>query len=40
LDRRHGDDTIGSIRALGAPDGDKNGACVKADLDKIANQLK
>ena len=35
-----GDDTIGGIGASGAPGGDKDEACVKAGLDKIADQLK
>jgi len=35
-----GDDTIGGIGASGAPGGEKDEACVKAGLDKIADQLK
>jgi uncharacterized protein GlcG (DUF336 family) len=35
-----GDDTIGGIGASGAPSGDKDEACVKAGIDKVADQLK
>ena len=35
-----GDDTIGGAGASGAPGGDKDEACVKAGLDKVADQLK
>jgi len=35
-----GNDTIGAAGASGAPGGDKDEACVKAGLDKVADQLK
>jgi uncharacterized protein GlcG (DUF336 family) len=35
-----GDDTIGAAGASGAPGGDKDEACVKAGIDKIAADLK
>ena len=35
-----GDDTLGGIGASGAPSGDKDEACVKAGIDKVADQLK
>jgi uncharacterized protein GlcG (DUF336 family) len=35
-----GDDTIGAIGASGAPGGEKDEACVKAGIDKVADQLK
>lgn len=35
-----GDDVIGAAGASGAPGGDKDEACVKAGLDKVADQLK
>ena len=35
-----GDDTIGAAGASGAPGGDKDEACVKAGIDKIAAELK
>jgi len=35
-----GDDTIGAIGASGAPSGDRDEACVKAGIDKVADQLK
>jgi uncharacterized protein GlcG (DUF336 family) len=35
-----GEETIGAAGASGAPGGDKDEACVKAGLDKIADQLK
>jgi uncharacterized protein GlcG (DUF336 family) len=35
-----GDDTIGGIGASGAPGGDKDEACVKAGIDKVADLLK
>ncbi len=35
-----GDDVIGGVGASGAPGGDKDEACVKAAIDKIADQLK
>ena len=35
-----GDDTIGGAGASGAPGGEKDEACVKAGLDKVADQLK
>jgi len=35
-----GDDTIGAAGASGAPGGEKDEACVKAGIDKIADQLK
>jgi len=34
-----GDDTIGAIAAAGAPGGDKDEACAKAGLAKIADRL-
>ncbi len=35
-----GDDVIGAAGVSGAPGGDKDEACVKAGLDKIASRLK
>jgi uncharacterized protein GlcG (DUF336 family) len=35
-----GDDVIGAAGVSGAPGGDKDEACVKAGIDKIASQLK
>jgi uncharacterized protein GlcG (DUF336 family) len=35
-----GDETIGAAGVSGAPGGDKDEACVKAGLDKVADQLK
>ena len=35
-----GDDVIGAAGVSGAPGGDKDEACVKAGLDKVADQLK
>jgi uncharacterized protein GlcG (DUF336 family) len=35
-----GDETIGAAGASGAPGGDKDEACIKAGLDKVADQLK
>lgn len=35
-----GDEVIGGAGVSGAPGGDKDEACVKAALDKVANQLK
>lgn len=35
-----GDEVIGGVGASGAPGGDKDEACVKAGLDKVADQLK
>ena len=35
-----GDDVIGAVGVSGAPGGDKDEACVKAGLDKVAEQLK
>jgi uncharacterized protein GlcG (DUF336 family) len=35
-----GDDVIGGIGASGAPGGDKDEACVKAGIDKVADLLK
>lgn len=35
-----GDDVVGSAGASGAPGGDKDEACVKAGLDKVADLLK
>lgn len=35
-----GNETIGGAGASGAPGGDKDEACIKAGLDKIADQLK
>jgi uncharacterized protein GlcG (DUF336 family) len=35
-----GDDVIGGAAASGAPGGEKDEACVKAALDKVADQLK
>lgn len=35
-----GDDVIGAAGASGAPGGEKDEACVKAALDKVADQLK
>ena len=35
-----GDDVIGAAGASGAPGGEKDEACVKAGIDKVAEQLK
>ena len=35
-----GEETIGAIGASGAPGGEKDEACVKAGIDKVAGQLK
>src|SRR4051812_30762613 len=35
-----GQDTIGSIGVSGAPGGDKDEACAKAGIDKVADMLK
>jgi uncharacterized protein GlcG (DUF336 family) len=35
-----GDDTIGAVGVSGSPGGDKDEACAKAGLDKIAAELK
>ena len=35
-----GDDTIGAIGISGAPGGDKDEACAKAGIDKVASDLK
>jgi uncharacterized protein GlcG (DUF336 family) len=35
-----GEDVIGAVGVSGAPGGDKDEACVKAGLDKVADQLK
>ena len=35
-----GDEVIGGIGAAGAPGGDKDEACVKAGIDKVADLLK
>ena len=35
-----GEDTIGAIGVSGAPGGDKDEACAKAGIDKIADRLK
>ena len=35
-----GDEVIGAVGISGAPGGDKDEACVKAGLDKVADQLK
>jgi uncharacterized protein GlcG (DUF336 family) len=35
-----GDDVIGAAGASGAPGGEKDEACVKAGLDKVADQLR
>ena len=35
-----GEDVIGAAGASGAPGGDKDEACVKAGIDKVADQLK
>ena len=35
-----GDEAIGAAGASGAPGGEKDEACVKAGLDKVADQLK
>jgi uncharacterized protein GlcG (DUF336 family) len=34
-----GDDVLGAVGASGAPGGEKDEACVKAGLDKVADQL-
>jgi len=35
-----GDDTVGAAGVSGAPGGEKDEACVKTGLDKVADQLK
>ena len=35
-----GEETIGAIGVSGAPGGDKDEACAKAGIDKVADQLK
>jgi uncharacterized protein GlcG (DUF336 family) len=35
-----GEEVIGAAGVSGAPGGDKDEACVKAGLDKVADQLK
>ena len=35
-----GEETIGAVGASGAPGGEKDEACVKAGIDKVADQLK
>ena len=35
-----GDETIGAAGASGAPGGEKDEACIKAGLEKVADQLK
>ena len=35
-----GEDVIGAVGVSGAPGGEKDEACVKAGLDKVADQLK
>jgi uncharacterized protein GlcG (DUF336 family) len=35
-----GEDTIGAIGVSGAPGGDKDEACAKAGIDKVASELK
>ena len=35
-----GEETIGAVGVSGAPGGEKDEACVKAGLDKVADQLK
>jgi uncharacterized protein GlcG (DUF336 family) len=35
-----GEDTIGAIGVSGAPGGDKDEACAKAGIDKVAAELK
>jgi uncharacterized protein GlcG (DUF336 family) len=35
-----GDETIGAAGASGAPGGEKDEACIKAGIDKVADQLK
>jgi uncharacterized protein GlcG (DUF336 family) len=40
LPSKVGEDVVGAIGASGAPGGEKDEACVKAGIDKIADQLK
>ena len=35
-----GDEVVGAAGVSGAPGGDKDEACVKAGIDKVADQLK
>jgi uncharacterized protein GlcG (DUF336 family) len=35
-----GEETIGAVGASGAPGGEKDEACAKAGIDKVADQLK
>jgi len=35
-----GEDVVGAVGVSGAPGGEKDEACVKAGLDKVADQLK
>jgi uncharacterized protein GlcG (DUF336 family) len=37
---RVGDEVIGSVGVGGSPSGDRDEACAKAGLDKVADQLK
>jgi uncharacterized protein GlcG (DUF336 family) len=35
-----GEEVIGAVGASGAPGGEKDEACVKAGIEKVADQLK
>ena len=35
-----GDEVVGAVGVSGAPGGDKDEACAKAGIDKVADQLK
>ena len=35
-----GEDVVGAVGVSGAPGGDKDEACAKAGIDKVADQLK
>jgi uncharacterized protein GlcG (DUF336 family) len=35
-----GEEVIGAVGVSGSPGGDKDEACAKAGLDKVADQLK
>jgi uncharacterized protein GlcG (DUF336 family) len=35
-----GNETIGAVGVSGAPGGDKDEACAKAGIDKVASELK
>ena len=40
LPMKAGEDVVGAVGVSGAPGGDKDEACAKAGIDKVADQLK